>query len=46
MCFDGLDVLDGFPGLDGLDGPPNCTGAVDRCAPFSFFFIDCGDGFF
>ena len=48
-CFDGFDDLDGFPGLDdldGLDGPPECTGVVDRCAPFSFFFVDCGDGFF
>lgn len=24
----------------------NCTGAVDRCAPLSFHFADCVDGFF
>lgn len=45
-CFDGLDDIfdDGF--FDGDMNEFECTGVVDRCAPLSFFFVDCGDGLF
>ena len=45
-CPEGLVCSMCFEGLFGMEGPTECTGVVDRCAPFSFFFVDCGDGFF
>jgi len=43
ICESNADCPVGLSCNDCFD---NCTGAVDRCIPLSFFFADCIDGFF